>query len=56
MSTRPRRANILPGSRRPDDVDVGLALIDHDLTALPDLLVDALEGRDATGPAFTGKV
>jgi hypothetical protein len=38
------------------DVDVDLALIDHDLAALPDLLADAVEGQEATGPAFTGKV
>jgi uncharacterized protein (TIGR02996 family) len=46
----------ITGFTSPDDVDVDLALTDHDLAALPDLLADAVEGWDATGPAFTGKV
>jgi hypothetical protein len=46
----------ITGFTSPDDVDVDLALIDHDSAAIPDLLADAIEGRDATGPAFTGKV
>jgi uncharacterized protein (TIGR02996 family) len=46
----------ITGFTSPDDVDVDLALIDHDLAALPDLLADAVEGQDVTGFVFTGKV
>jgi uncharacterized protein (TIGR02996 family) len=39
-----------------DNVDIDLALIDYDFTSLPDTFADAVEGRDAAGPVFTGKV
>ena len=44
------------GQESPNDVDVDLAFIDHNVTMLPDPLADEIEGRDVTGPVFTGKV
>jgi uncharacterized protein (TIGR02996 family) len=46
----------ITGFTSPDNVDVDLVLIDHDLAVLPDLLANAVEGQDATGFVFTGKV
>jgi hypothetical protein len=44
------------GQESPNDVDVDLAFIDHNVTRLPDQMADEIEGRDVTGPVFTGKV
>jgi hypothetical protein len=38
------------------DVDVDFADIDHALARLPALLASAIEGQDAAGPVFLGKV
>jgi uncharacterized protein (TIGR02996 family) len=46
----------ITGFVSPDDVDVDLIFIDHDHAALPDPFADIIEGPDATGPVFTGKV
>jgi uncharacterized protein (TIGR02996 family) len=44
------------GHESPNNVDVDLAFIDDNVTMLPDQMTDEIEGREVTGPVFTGKV
>jgi uncharacterized protein (TIGR02996 family) len=44
------------GQESPNEVEVDLAVIDHNVTMLPDPLADEIEGRDVTRPMFAGKV